>query len=628
MAPNYIKQIDMKKTYIPVITLLFFFIIAGLLSCKKNFLNATETNSLTPETVFADSSNTVHFLGNIYVNILVSENANRFGNGGLDAAGDEGQPGNLTPSQANYWAQGTINAAIVSDDVYTTCYTQIRAVNLLLANLKKTKLSLPDAQPGSRAQMRAEARFLRAWYYALLVKHYGGVPLVGDRLYTYTDEIDDTRSTFADCIRYITSECDSAAKVLPYIQTQTSYGRASGSACQALKARVLLMAASPLFSVTGNIAVSLGRSDLAPLVGYVGADSTQQRWVMAKNAAYLLIKSGQFGLFVDSTNKNRPGLGFQALFGNRITPVKNFANSNEYILQTMLAPDDYGHQLEAYWDTPSNGGANGAFPYQEMVDAFPMRDGKDTLTSAFKYNGQHPYWNRDPRLGYTIQHDSTVMSIRLSQGARGPISIYLIKDPVTGEISSPGPDAILRGASAGSGTTTGYYVNKMLDTASDATDLFAQTHRCQPLIRYAEVLLNYAEAYNESKGTDSAYSVLVGIRQRAGILPGTDHLFGLQPGMSQAQMRAAIQHERQIELAYEGFRFWDVRRWKIAPVTENKLFHGMQVTRPRADLKAPGTFTIFPASQHFFTDRMYFWPIPQNEIGKSKNNNLKQNPGY
>jgi len=596
----------MKKIYIRVVVFALFVFASGLLSCKKNFLGATTITNLNQSTVFADSSNTAAFLANIYSNIAVSEAANSMGNGGLDAAGDEGGPGTPLPSQATYWASGIINAANVADNIYSTCYTQIRAVNQLLANISKTKLTLPDNQPGSRAQMKAEARFLRAWYYAILIKHYGGVPLVGNNIYNYTDPIPVQRATYAACVSYITSECDSAAMVLPYTQAGPNYGRASGGACQALKARVLLYAASPLFNGTTLVADAGGSID-ASVVGYPVADP--QRWVLAKNAAYAVLRSGSYALNVDSSNKSRPGLGFVGLFCERSNP--------EYILQVMYSDIDYGHQLEAFWDPPSRGGANGAQPYQEMVDAFPMIDGKDTLTSAYKYNSQNPYANRDPRLGYTIIHDQTVLPVRLNAPNRTPVNIYLTKNADGSITNSVGADAVTFG------TATGYYINKMLDTNACSTDITQRTRRCQPLMRYAEVLLNYAEAYNESKGPDSAYVVLKALRARAGIQAGPDGMYGLAVGMGQTQMRTAIQLERRLELAYEGFRFWDVRRWKIAGTEENRTFHGMKVIRSGSAVTY-NIFAILP--QHSFSPRMYLWPLPQQEIGKSKD--LVQNPGY
>lgn len=614
----------MKKIYFRVFaSLCVLLAMQGLWGCKKGgFLAPAAVSNLTQSTVFADSLKTNEFLAAIYSQVGFDISPGEFGNGGIDASGDESQPYNLTPSDATYWGSGTINAAIVTNSVYNTCYTQIRAVNQLLKNIYQTRLTLPPSAPGSREQLKAEARFLRAWYYFILIKHYGGVPIVGDNIYNYTDAIPVKRASYSACVNYIVSQCDSAGLVLPLTQSGTGYGRASKGACMALKARVLLYAASPLFN-QGSI--DPGNA----LVGYTGPDSTMYRWALAKNAAAAVIHTNAYQLYVDNSNPKRPGNGFQALFCQRGDATQ------EYILQWMLPAGDYGAQLEAFYDPPSRGGSNGGFPYQETVDVFPMKDGKAITdnTSAYHYDPQNPYANRDPRMNFTIIHDQTILPVHSVLGARSPVNIYLISDPTinNGQPAGSGGDAV------GSGTVTGYYTNKMLDTNATSTQFDQTTNRCEPLIRFAEVLLNFAEAKNEHDGpgstADSVYSILRLIRQRAGIDPGSNGLFGLQPGMTQDQMRTAIQTERQLELAYEGFRFWDVRRWKIAATVENGQFHGMEVLKTivrDANNNVTGivtTYNVFPVLPvHAFTTRMYFWPLPQSEIGKSRD--LVQNPLY
>jgi hypothetical protein len=143
-------------------------------------------------------------------------------------------------------------------------------------------------------------------------------------------------------------------------------------------------------------------------------------------------------------------------------------------------------------------------------------------------------------------------------------------------------------------------------------------------MRYAEIILNAAEATNEYFGpTARVYDLLKMLRIRAEITPGAGSSYGLKAGMTKDEMRTVIQRERQVELAFEEHRYWDVRRWKIAPQTSNKEMHGMQVT-----MQPNGSFTynVITVRNHVFTPAMYLWPIPQSEITKSPS--LKQNPGY
>jgi hypothetical protein len=585
----------MKRIYFQGFT---FFFIAALLFCvasckKEGFLSATTTTNLTQATIFKDSANAAGFLANIYSGAGFSESAQRFTYtdptgtvipcGGLDAACDESEPSHSYSTTALAFATGTINAGIVTDNPYVTCYTNIRAVNQLLKNLKTIPVTA-----NNKAQMKAEARFLRAWYYAILLKHYAGVPLIGDTLYTYTDHIPAARSSYADCVNYITSECDSAAAVLPSTQAGLAYGRASKGACLALKARVLLYAASPLFNGTSGAT--------AALTGYPVSD--MHRWKLAEDAALAVIALGTYQLNTDNTTK--PGYGFQSLFPER--------PNTEYIFQ-LMRPTNL--DLEDLFDPPSRTGANGAFPYQEMVNAFGMSNGKPITDPTSGYDPANPYANRDPRFYYSIIYDQAPVNVRTSNGqvnSQSPVNIFI----GTYNGFSTGEDAVHQG------TITGYYNNKMLDPNAVANAVQAQTKRCLPLMRYAEVLLNYAEAANENDGpTANVYQAVEAIRQRAGLNP-----YQLPTGLSQTDMRTVIQNERRVELAYEGQRFWDVRRWMIAAQTDNQQMTGMEVDRNGPAV----TYNVFNVRKHNFRTAMYLWPFPQSEVAKSPE--LIQNPGY
>jgi hypothetical protein len=609
----------MKKIYVPVIALIFFScMLLSIASCKKDgFLGATNTTNLTQSTIFTDSANTVGFLANIYTSVGFSVSPSRFifeplslntPCGGLDAACDESETSHTFSTSALAFATGSVNAGNVTDDAYKTCYTQIRAVNQLFKNISKSPI-----KSANQAQMLAEARFLRAWYYFILLEHYGGVPIVGNAIYNYTQPIPAKRSTFDQCVTYIASQCDSAYAVLPINQTGQNYGRASGGACLALKARLYLYAASPLYNKPPGMSAVIAPSDIAsaavkPLVGYPSYDPN--RWVLAKNAAYAVISTGQYSLFTDSTNINGYGGegAFQYLFTIRGVNSAGAVN-NEYIFQYMMGANDY---LESLFDPPSRTGANGAFPYQGMVDAFPMSNGKAITDPTSGYDPNNPYVNRDPRLRYSIIYDQNLLGNRTSNGiidGYSPVNIYL---NVVNGAKSGGTDAVYQG------TPTGYYNNKMLDPLAVSGGSSALTNRVLPLMRYSEILLDYAEAANEISGpTDTVYNLVNQIRHRAGLSP-----YALPTGLSQSQMRTAIQNERRIELAYEGHRFFDVRRWLIADQTENFEGQGMEVDRTGSAV----TYTEFAVRKHSFTTRMYLWPFPQTEIGKGSG--LIQNPGY
>ncbi|RYY55610.1 MAG: RagB/SusD family nutrient uptake outer membrane protein [Chitinophagaceae bacterium] len=579
-----------KLLLLPLTTLL----VVAIVSCNKNgFLDQTVTSSLNEQTVFADSTNSIAFLSQIYSDIGFTQDPRRFGGGGyaagLDASSDEAEGPNASSTNGFIqFATASVNPTVVPDDAWGIPYKNIRAVNIFLRNLYRMPFSASQ-----KTATESEARFLRAWYYAMMLQHYGGVPLIGDTVYTAENTIPAIRNTYAECVNYILAECDFAASNLPNIQSGSQFGRISRAGCLALKSRVLLFAASPLFNNGGTS----GGGALASIVAYPDADNN--RWKLAADAAAAVIGLNAHSLYYDSTtHPAEKGFGFQRQFMERFT--------SEQIISRMMNNNKY---LESFWDVPSRGGSGGPFPYQETVDAFGMANGLAITDPASGYDAQNPYSNRDPRLDYTIIHDSTLRPI-FGTNAASPVLLYtnLATTPPT----SASGDAVFRG------TPTGFYIYKMVDREIINNSL-GESKRQLPLIRYAEILLNYAEAQNEFlPGPDaSVYSAVESIRRRAGLRP-----YELPAGLSKEQMRDAIRRERQVELMYEGHRFFDVRRWMIAEQTQDQMMHGMEIRRNGA----VKTYNIFNVRKHNFTRAMYLWPLPLKEISKSPE--LLQNPLY
>ena len=547
---------------------------------KENFLGQTSTTDLSEETVFTDSARSMDFLANIYSNIGFSFSPSRFGAAGLDASCDEAEgPLSATITTYNQFATGSVSAFNIATDAWNTPYSQIRAVNQFLRHLQTVPFN--DAL---RNRTKGEALFLRAWYYSLLLKHYGGVQLVGDSIYTTNDKISTVRNSYEECINYVTAQCDAAAALLPLSYSGLDYGRITKGACLALKARVLLYAASPLFNGGGDTE----DASLKAVVGYPSFDVN--RWKLAADAAKAVMDLGIYSLH---QNSNKPGYGFYEVFLQR--------KNEEYIFARM---NPNNKDLENLWRPPSRGGSSteGSFPYQNLVDAFEMNDGKAITDPASGYDPAHPYTNRDPRLDYTVTHN--LSNIYVAYGTLSPVYTY------TGEPNGDG---------FGVGTPTGYYGNKMCNDDVVPNYFFHDSPRCLPLIRYAEILLMYAEAMNEFGGpTQEVYDAVEAIRQRAGLNP-----YQLPTGLSQDDMRKAIQQERRVEFAFEAQRFWDVRRWKISEQTETQMMTGMRVIK---NTDGTYTYTVVDVRKHNFRPAMYLWPIPQTETAKSTD--LVQNPGY
>ncbi|UKK49040.1 RagB/SusD family nutrient uptake outer membrane protein [Prevotella sp. E9-3] len=608
--------------------LVLFLMIIGIASCGDDFLDQTATTDLSEESVFADSAYAAGFLTDIYADIGFDTDLDRFGEGGLQCATDESEPrASSRISSGLAFATGTINPVIVTTDAWEKCYSNIRKCNKFMQRIGDAPMI-----ESAKLQYKAEARFLRAWYYYILLRHYGGVPIVYDKIYGANEPIDATRQSYETCVNYIIDECNAilADNILRPRNSGRSNGRISQAACYALIMRVTLDAASPLHNGSG-----FGTDDTKLLLGYANADP--QRWERAYEAAkramqmqgdYRLYEVHTCHKFPDANDgKPEPGWGFYAVQspGEFVNVTSDgafsypFAAYQEIILMKKQEIRITTCQM---LDPPSCGG-NGAagYAYYDLAKAFPMIDGKPIGESSYAYNPLQPNQNRDPRFDVSIIYNGS----KICNQTDYFYPIYTYK----GENSTQ--DAVY------SGTPTGLYTRKMLPRAASG-NWWIEPLQSRPLIRFAEVLLSYAEAVNEWKGPDfsetlgdgntySALEVLKLIRRRAGIAPGTDGMYGLKAGMTQDEMREAIRNERRIELAFEGFRFFDVRRWMIAEKTENQPMHGLEITRV-VDENNKVTYVPreFVVRNHVFRKAMYFWPIPYAEIVKTPA--LKQNPYY
>lgn len=577
-----------KYTYLVMASLLM-----GLGACKKGgFLDAKQPSDLNEQATFTDSVRTIAFLTRAYSDVGFNFDANRWEGGGHPVLADEAIPVRFTGPQndAILMASGALSASStnVTKQVqvlnnWKTPWDNIRRVNVFLQNADRSPIS-----DRLKKQLKAEARFLRAWYYFQLVKVYGGVPLIGDVVYTIDDNIDLIRSNYGDCIDYIVKECEAASADLPGFneQLQQDYGRITKGACMGLKSRVLLYAASPLFN-GGGIATD---AVLKNITGYANAD--QERWNKAAQAAKEIITSGTYALMED--NDTRRGYGFYSVFLKRY--------NNEYLFAAMKAPNrEYENNL---LPTSRTGSGKSSAPTQQLVDAFGMENGLPITDPASGYNPNDPYVKRDPRFGNSIIYNGSRFFLG-SSNAMVAVNTFVGSSPdgpaATGPIAIPG-----------------YYWRKMM-----VEDGSGNTDRCYPLIRYAEILLNYAEALNEYQGpVTEVYNALIQVRKRAGILAGTDGNYGLKPGISKEAMRLVIQNERRVELALEEHRLWDVRRWKIAEVTDNVMLKGMKIAKVGNGF----TYEVIDIKPHAFRPAFYLFPIPESEIAKSPK--LIQNPGW
>ena len=535
-----------------------------------------------------------YFLNNIYYEHLPS-GYNRINGDFLDAASDDAISINNNEPEIYKLFMGRYSAVSrLTDMEWGGYYQGIRKANILINNIDVVPFNLTyinalgETKPLNYT-MKAEARFLRAHFYFELVKRYGGVPLIGDNVYVLGDDVQLPRNTFAQCIDYIVRELDEIKddlRSLPMADATEFAHAPTKEACLAMKARVLLYAASPLFN---EKPLEAGNE----LIGYPSYDSG--RWNLAAQAAKDLID--QYGpkgkgtlnlaqdyrnIFVDFYGGNNPELIF-------FRPV----GKNKSI-ETANGPLGFsGNSL-------GNGNTN---PTQNLVESFLMKDGTKYVSTSV----DDPFKNRDPRLDFTILH----------HGSRW---LNTTLDTQVGGTHNP---------SGAQYSRTCYYMAKFMKDYQTSSNYEDNIH-LWVMYRYGEVLLNYAEALNEvalAGGTIDNKEVLnslIQLRKRAGIERGNENYYGLPAPQNYdaAEMREIIRNERRIEMAFEEQRYWDIRRWRIAEDIFKEPLKGLNI-------QVVGNKTIYNEvnvlSAEFDTKR-YFYPIPYSEV--IKNGNMIQNPNW
>lgn len=544
-------------------TVLFFMFITFGASCT-DYLDKdlrTDTN-LTYEQIFQDPHLAPGFLNNAYT--LLPDGFNRVGSAMMASACDEAEHSDAG-SPIHLFNSNSISASYNPDDVWNNMYEGIRKCNIFLKELDgliEEYNSIPEAE---RPNYRGQALFLRAFYHFELLKRYQRIIYV-DKVISPFDEDEVfalSQIDFQEAVEFIAADCDSAAALLPNrITNDAQKGRPGKAAPMALKARLFLYAASPLNNPSNDL-------DL---------------WSKAELAAKELYDSRtQLGMSLESTFSNI----FTTPYNNEIIFATRALNRND--IETANFPISY----------QGNGYTN---PSQNLVDAFVMT-GTSYSNEMNGYDADNPYDKRENRFYATVLHNNANFK----------------EIPVESFVG--GKDGLFATSTA---TKTGYYMRKFV---TQAINLEKNETARRPWIffRYAEVLLNYAEARNEVlDAPDKTIHDLINlIRSRAGLRPFRNAAEYIK---TKEEMRDYIKRERQVELAFEEHRFWDLRRWKDAEMVLNQDIQGMKIEKENDVL----IYTRFDAAKRSFDPKFYWYPIPRTEIlkYKSKGITLTQNPGW
>ena len=448
--------------------------------------------------------------------------------------------------------------------------------------------------------------------YHLLITHAGwtedgqllGVPILTESE-TVSSDFNKPRNTFQECLAQLNADVDKTIELLP-----EDYGDISNEADDPAKYRQLKATADTYTRVFGDHAKNRMSARVAKAVRAQAAllaaspaysAGSGVTWEQAANLLAQVLKDGLGSnpvANIDPTGNvwytDQDGLKNLVAGTNRAEFLWRSNKSEDIDLETnQFPPTLYG-----------NGRVN---PSQNLVDAFPMANGLPITDPNSGYDPQDPYANRDPRLDLYIIHNGTVFKgVEIITAADGEDNNALNKFD-------------------GKSTRTGYYLKKFLvENVNANPNSKTNGIHVKPWIRYTEIFLDYAEAANEAWGPKNggsngftAYDIIKAIRQRAGV-GGDDDPYLEECASDPSKMRELIRNERRLELCFEGFRFWDLRRWKVDLSKLNETVKGMQIEGD--------TYTVINVEERKYKDYMYHGPIPYSEVLKF--NALLQNKGW
>ena len=579
-------------------------VLTTTFSCKKDFLDNTEKTRLTDATQWQSEGNADIFLNDIYNNLSNKWNSPD----NLDNFTDDNDAGFYWQSYS--WKQGIVDPTVnggtpmgntnnpVNYANWTSGFLKIRECNLFIQKVKENAKNFSATYLKKRID---EARFLRAYFYSEMFMHLGGIPIITevlDRSVMDSSQIYNARNTFEETFNFISLQLDSVvnnnALSVKYKNGDNDAGRATLGAAAALKGWLSLYVASPAF----NAAIPAAGNDPNKVAGFGNFDAARWANAAAANKKFIDTYSGSYNLFPDL---------------NALWWEKNEYNP-EIIWDRQVVPVIMGSNYEQY------GGPvwiNGVYytwgnydPTQELVDQFLMANGKPISDPSSGYDPQNPYVGREKRFYDYIVYD----------GAPYKQDWMEKIDTIYTRIDKVRPSKNQLDFGTDDVGNTGYYFRKKINPLQPRGG--SSSGENYVYYRYAEVLLNYAEAQNEAAGPDATvYTAINQIRKRS-------NLPDLTAGLSQAAMRNAIYNDRRVELCFEAKRFYDIIRWKTAMDVMNKDLHGMMITNTSpADNRGKWVYQQINLNHpHVFTQKMYLNPIPQTVIDRNKK--IVQNPGY
>lgn len=568
--------------------------VGGLVSSCKDVLDIEDLTSYDPDEVWNDANLANAYMANVY---------EMFGNWSTTAEQRSEQLIGI-----HFYA----NRITISNGEYKSWdYNRIRLINQAIRDINAGSLD-----QSVKDNITGQALFMRAYAYFQMVMYHGGVPYVTVPQDRYEDDLYVPRNSTAECFDLILADLDEAiAKLPPQIEkTSADYGKIDGMFALAFKAKVQLYMASPQFHPTDPW------------------DNTH--W----QAAYEVNKEAYESL---SANGYALAENYEDIALVERGPEVVFAVINSY--PNKVAAWDHGVRP----GSESRGPAN-ACPTWEYVKMFPMKDGKsfdDPTGDYYKTEDAllQSYWeDRDPRFGKSVVWNGKLYEVSGKAGRRQYTALG-----VAHELDDFGVNPRAGVNSTNLDRYSGFFIvkNSLLRLTQGEVQQYDVDF---VLMRFAEVMLNYAETANETGHLDEAMEILKQIRHRAGIEPGADNNYGIT-ATSRTEMREAILAERNIEFCFEGQRFWDLRRLRMLDRLDGTTKHGVEAIAVKADgtemsineaREKAAAYELQEADFKYsllqvplsgvrvnsVPDTYYFFPIQESVI--DRNPNIEQNSNW
>lgn len=636
------------KIHIISISLISFF-LAIFYSCQTDLLEQKPVDSFNEETLFEDINLVEAFLWQCY---------DAMGGGREEVLGmREDLLSSATDELLNIHRPGQINflkGTLTADDMghfgnwrfgflnWSNMYSSIKNVNTLLDNIDEVPVSNTDEEK-LLAQIKSEALFIRAFNYTNLLRSYGGVVLVDSKFNLDDDLTVQNRASLKETVDFILNDLEKAINGLP-LKDETEQGRATKGAAAALKSRLLSF-------VTGEL-MNGGYAGSNPLVSFQDG-SRPQRLEAAKQAAKAIIDQN-YGTYALTGNTNDPPENMTE------EEVQSYAQTyydlfmqkgqwNDEVIWGIQYLNKQGNRARnnLYWGPNGYNNWGNNEPFESLVRKFEMKDGsafewdkfdegnmvyREFTSAQLSENPErNPYVGREPRFYAYVLFDGAPWQERAATNNKIEASYYVdapgagllgkslqekinaidqLEQSITG-----GYDTRSAANQAWNGTKTGYYLKKMLDIGLNGEQNNNENSWLE--FRYAEVLLDYAEACIELGEIQEGLNALNQIRNRAGL---PDRVTS-----DQDQAREWYRHERLIEMMAEGDRWYMLRKWMIADkVVQDHYPMNVYHFKDGVSLYIHNTTVL--ADNRTWVDRQYWLPISIIELNKASQ--LEQNPGY